>query len=360
MIIGVDASKLLCNQATGVEVVTADLLAAILRQDQENTYWLYSPQPLEQTWTQGDRVKNIVVPGRIGWTQWHLSRALRQRPPDIFWSPSHILPPKVPAKTVASIHDLAFHLYPQSYAWKERWLSSWAVMRAVRGASQLVAVSQQTKKDLKRYFNVSGERIEVVYHALRSDFIPQEVDFSVCYLGLDKYFLYVGRIELRKNLLNVVRAFGQFATNHPEVKLVLAGRAGYGAGKIKRLINRLKLNNKIILLDYVPIGHLPMLYSRSLGVVFVSKYEGFGLPILEGWASGVPVMTSNLGAMAEIAGKAAWLVNPDDVDEIAAGMTQLLINVDLRQKLIDKGKARIQEFSWERSAQKMIELWGKI
>jgi len=360
MIIGIDATKLMSPNPTGVEVVTADLISAILRNDLDNTYWLYSSMPLAEHWTKNTNVKNIVVPGKRFWTQRHLSRELKQHPPNIFWSPSHILPNNLPPKSVATIHDLAFSLFPQSYALKDQLLSLLAVKKAIKHASRLVAVSQQTKKDLKRYFQVPGENIEVVYHALRSDFIITDKDLITIYPELDKYFFYVGRLELRKNLLNIIKAFVQFNKKYPEVKLVLAGGKGYGYASIKRIIKKNRLIDRVVLLNYVPVEHLAILYHKSLGVVFASQYEGFGLTILEGFASDVPVMTSSLGAMAEIAGQAALLVDPKNIDAIAEGLQDLYTNDKLTQILVTKGRAQLQKFDWDKSAQKMIELWTKL
>lgn len=360
MIIGIDAGKLLASAKTGVEVSTAELVKALLKLDQYNTYWLYSPAPLYGIET-SERVRNIVVPGKRLWTLRSLSGELKRSRPDIFWSPSNFLPFNLPAKSVATIHDLAFYLYPQSFSLKARLLSLYALKRAIKESAKMIAVSQQTKKDLKRYFNVPGERIEVIHHALRTDFDRPDIDLAAFYPQLTKYFIYVGRIELRKNLPNIIRAFAEFQKEAGEpVQLLLAGSAGYGYGHIARLVKRLGLQDSVVLKDYVPAEHLPTLYKRSLGLVFASQYEGFGLNILEGFAAGVPVLTSDRGATAEIAGAAALLVDPDDIAAISGGMLRLYRDEDLRRALIDKGRVRLSEFSWERAAQKLIELWKKL
>jgi len=360
MIIGIDAGKLLTSAKTGVEVSTAELIKALLKLDQANTYWLYSPAPLPGV-ELNERVRNIVVPGKRLWTLRSLSGELKRSQPDIFWSPSNFLPFNLPAKSVATIHDLAFYLYPQSYSIKSRLLSFYALRRAIRASAKLIAVSQQTKKDLKRYFNVPGEHIEVIYHALRTDFNKPDIDLTALYPQFTKYFIYVGRIELHKNLPNIIRGFAKFQKEASEpVQLLLAGSAGYGYGRIARLVKRLGLQDSVILKDYVSAEHLPTLYKRSLGLVFASQYEGFGLNILEGFAAGVPVLTSNRGAMAEVAGGAALLVDPDDVGAISDGMLRLYRDENLRRALIDKGRVRLSEFSWERSAQKLIELWKNL
>lgn len=360
MIIGIDASKLVAINPTGVEISTQELIKALLKLDRANIYWLYSPLPLVSQWTNFENVKNVVVPAKKLWTLYALSREIKKRPPDIFWSPSNFLPYNLPKKSVATVHDLAFHLFPRSYPIKARALSYFTLRRAIKSASKLVAISQQTKKDLKRYFKVPGEHIEVMYLGTR-DLPTSEFDFSVTYPELDKYFICVGRLELRKNLLNIIKAFHQFivAVNTP-VKLVLCGSRGFGYSLIKNLVKKLKLEDKVIFMGYVNVNHLPTLYRKSMGVIFVSQYEGFGLNILEGFASNVPVMTSNFGAMAEIAGNAALLVDPNKINEIANGFKELYQNENLRQVLIEKGQIRLQYFSWEKAAKKLIELWKNL
>ena len=362
MIIGIDASKLLSNNKTGVEIATSELIKAVLKQDTDNTYWLYTPQPLKTNGLiDGERIKNIVVPGKRCWTLWALSKELKKNPPDIFWSPSNFLPYNLPEKSVATIHDLAFHLYPKSYSLKARWLSMFALKRAIKSATKLVAVSRQTKKDLKNHFNIPGENIEVIYHALRTDLKEHSFDFEKIYSQLGKYFIYVGRLELRKNLLNILIAFSVFSSQIDQsVKLVLGGSKGYGFNRIQKLIKKLNLKDKVIIQGYIPNDHLPALYKKSLGLIFASRYEGFGLNILEGFAARVPVMTSNFGAMSEIAGNAALLVDPFDVNSIARGFNQLYSNKDLRQSLVDKGSVRLREFNWEKSAKKLIDLWQNL
>ena len=362
MIIGIDASKLVVDKKTGVEISTSELIKAILKQDKHNTYWLYSLNPLPKSYLINDRVKNIIVPGKRLWTLISLSKELKQRPPDIFWSPSNFLPYGLPNKSVATIHDLAFYLFPESYTLKNKLLSKLTLKRAIKHASVLIAVSKQTKKDLKNYFSVPGENIEVIYHSLRTDLKLEPIDFKKKYPNLNKYFIFIGRLESRKNLINIIHAFYKFnQINHnPDIKLFLGGSKGYGYRKIIKLIKKLKLEDKIIISGYINLKHLDTLYKNSLGLIFPSLYEGFGLNILEGFAASVPVMTSNLGAMREISNGAALLVDPFDIASITNGFKELAYNKNLRQKLIIKGKDRLADFSWEESANKLINLWDKI
>lgn len=362
MIIGIDASKLGADRKTGVEISTSELIKAVLKQDKQNIYWLYSLEPLPKSYLINDRIKNIVVPQKRFWTLIALSKELKQRPPDIFWSPSNFLPYNLPNKSVATIHDLAFYLFPESYTLKDRLLSVFTLKRAIKSANILIAVSKQTKKDLKNYFSVPGENIEVIYHSLRTDLKFESIDLKTLYPNLNKYFICIGRLESRKNLLNIIHAFSKFSqsNNIQDIKLFLGGSKGYGYKKIIRLIKKLKLEDKIIVADYINPKHLNILYKNSLGLIFPSLYEGFGLNILEGFAAQVPVMTSNWGAMREISAGAALLVDPFNIASIADGFKELASNKNLRQKLISKGRDRLADFSWEESADKLINLWDKI
>jgi len=363
MIIGVDASKLVSSHKTGVELSTQELIKAVLRQDKVNTYWLYSPTPLPKKFLISDRVKNKVLPGKRLWTLYVLSQELKRTPPDIFWSPSNFFPRNLPKKAVITIHDLAFYLFPEDYSFKSRWLSTWALKKAIRQASNIIAVSKQTKKDLKNHFAVPGENIEVIYHSLRQDLFKNQNpdEFKKLYPKLGKYFLYVGRLELKKNLLNIIQAFYKFTKNSEEpVKLFLAGSPGFGYKKIVKLIKNLNLEDKVVMPGYIDDDHLDLLYKNSLGLIFASFYEGFGLNILEGFAAGIPVITSNLGAMREIAGNAAYLVDPFNIKDIAKSFSQVADDKNLRQQLINKGTNRLKDFSWEESADKLISLWSKI
>ncbi|MBU1092064.1 glycosyltransferase family 4 protein [Patescibacteria group bacterium] len=356
MVIGIDASAILSSKKTGVEVVTTDLIKAILRNDKTNTYWLYSPMALPVDIITNERVINVVIPGKRFWTQIYLRNVIKKNPPNIFWSPSHILP-ALPRQTkgIATIHDLAWYLLPQGYTWKNRLMSWLTVRRAIQQADHLIAVSQQTKKDLKKYFKVAGDDVAVIYHALRSDWSNDDTDPK-----LGDYLLFVGRIEFRKNILQLIKAFQGFAESHPQIKLVLAGSPGYGYNHVQKLIKRLKLSANVINLSYVPSQILPGLYRHALGVVYPSLYEGFGLTILEGFAANVPVMTADIGGTKEIAGNAALLINPLDVDEINLGLHRLVDDKDLRNSLIAKGKQRLTEFNWDLSAQKIIDLWQHL
>lgn len=354
MIVGIDASAFLVSNKTGVEITTCNLISAIIEKDRENKYWLYSPKSILNL-PKFDNVENKVISGKKFWTQCYLSKELKNNPPDIFWAPSHMLPNFLPKKSVATIHDLTWKIMPSIYTPIKRFFSKLTVDRAIKHATKLVAVSEQTKKDLIKYFDVPDEKIEVVYHALNKNFITSSAEPS--FKIQSPYFLFVGRIESRKNILNIIKAYSLFTKTNQEIKLVLVGSPGNQYKKALDLVQNLKLAKSIIFLNYVDLKDLVSLYKNSVAFVFPSFYEGFGVPILEAFALKTPVITSALGSMKEIACDAALLVNPKDPSDISRAMIKIISEPSLKNNLIEKGKDRLQDFSWEKSADKMINLW---
>lgn len=354
--IGIDATSFLSKNKTGVEKTTCNLILAILDKDPNNTYWLYSNAPIPKL-LKCENAINKVVPGVKFWTQYYLSKELKNNPPDIFWAPSHMLPNFLPKKSVATIHDLTWKIMPQIYSFSKRFFSALTVNRAIKNATKLIAVSNQTKKDLIKFFEVPGEKIEVVYHAV-DDVNPEDIDSDI---KIDMpYFLFVGRIESRKNVLNIIKAFGGFQKNNKETKLLLVGLPGNQYNQARSLVDELNLESSVQFLDYVSDGELVSLYKNAIGFVFPSLYEGFGVPILEAFALNTPVITSNIGAMKEVTGNAALLVNPGSSEDISNAMNKLFADNNLREDLISKGSRRLNDFSWGESADKMINLWKTL
>jgi glycosyltransferase involved in cell wall biosynthesis len=219
-------------------------------------------------------------------------------------------------------------------------------------ATKIIAISQQTKADLEKYFHIPAARIAVIL--MSRPF--QVADPKPGRLHLpDNFLLVVGRIEPRKNPLNIIRAFSKMTGVYPDLHLVFAGPAT-GARAVRDLAKRYGLTQRIHLLGFVSDPDLHALYHRARLLLFPSLYEGFGLPILEAFAYDLPVVTSDLGALKEVAGEAAVLVDPTSPDSIAVGVRQLLDNADARAHYVAMGSKRLEDFSWEHSAKQLLNL----
>ena len=357
MKIGIDATALTHPQPTGVEIVTRELIKALLASDLDNQYILYSPTLLGREWQKYSNSTNRVLPPASWWVVRRLSRAIPEDNLDVFWSPSNFLPYNLPAKSLTTVHDLAFVHFPQAYSWKSRLLSWLTVRRAAAVATKILAVSEQTSRDLISRFNISPARVAVIPNAL-----PDRPTDQLIYQRSipNEYLLVVGRVEARKNPLIIIKAFALIASDFPELQLVFAGSDGYRAEQAKKLAAKVGLSSRIHFLGFVSEIRLRELYAYASVVVFPSLYEGFGLPVLEAFHYGVPLIASHTPAVAEVAGDAALLVEPTDALGFAQAIDRLISTPELRAQLIEKGALRLQQFSWEASAKALKDVINSL
>ncbi len=356
MKVGIDASALIKEKPTGVEVVTRDLIYALISSAPKHYFYLYTPQVPPGAFTRLANVTTRVIPASRLWTQRALPKAIHEDNLDIFWSPSNMLPPNLKMKTLATIHDLATVKFPRLYTLKERLLSRITIKRAAQSATKVLAISLQTKKDLTEYFKVPAGRIEVIYMALPTMSKPVKPKFKLP----KRYLLVVGRIEPRKNPLNIVKAFAKVAKIDPTLHLIFAGSPGTGMSNVTTLIKKLRIQSRVKVLGFVPAANHSWLIQNAEIMLFPSLYEGFGLPILEGFHFETPVITSNYGAMSEIAGGGAMLVDPKNPGDIAKGIEAMLLDKKLVMRYIAAGRLRLKDFSWKLSALKLEKLIDSI
>jgi glycosyltransferase involved in cell wall biosynthesis len=269
------------------------------------------------------------------------------------------------AHSVITIHDLSAILFPDSHVPPTREMFNQVAEFARWHADAIIAVSENTRQDVIRHLGVEAERVHVVYEAAGEQFHPIEnTDFVAavtCCYGLEpgRYMLTVGTLEPRKNHIRLVEAFGQLhrARETHGLKLVLAGGKGWLYGDLFRRVEDLGLTEDIVFTGFVPDADLPALMNGALVFVYPSLYEGFGLPVLEAMACGVPVITSNVSSLPEIAGDAAVLVDPRDVGSLAGAMQSLIEGEKARAVLQSKGLSQAARFSWERAARETLHIY---
>jgi glycosyltransferase involved in cell wall biosynthesis len=263
-----------------------------------------------------------------------------------------------PKKSVVIIFDFAFLTIPARSV-KER-VSSWFLYllqaRALRLATHVLAISEATRQEALRYFKLAPLKVSVMhvaYMALSSEAKPLAVP--------DRYFLFAGVLKERKNVANIIRAFALVHAEHPDAALVIAGKPeGEYYRSLVALVQELRVGSAVHFAGYVTDAELAYLYQKAIALVFPSLLEGFGMPVLEAMHAGLPVVTSNTGALAEVAGDAALLADPQSPKAIAEGMSSLLANGNLRESLRTKGYARAAEFSWEASARMLRATLSRI
>ncbi len=250
-------------------------------------------------------------------------------------------------------------LFPHYQPLKPRLIAQTALRRAVKDADALIAISEHTKQDLMRLMNVPEDRIFVTPLAADPHFTPRQDDGALARCGIDApYVLYVGRLESHKNIGLLLQAFA--ALPNMDVKLVLVGTKGWLYDEMLATLKQLGLGNRVIVTGFVSDADLPVLYSQAQAFVYPSRYEGFGLPVLEAMQCGVPVITTNVSSLPEVAGDAALLVSPDDAQGLTRELGRVLSEPGLRQELRGKGLAQAARFSWHKTAQMTADVYRQV
>jgi len=381
MIIGFDARPLQDRYYSGVAEYTAALARALLQLDRTNKYIFFYNSFLSSDfgWPGAGYANAGQIRGRwpnklLHYGFWPLlgrPRLDRKTGADVFFAP-HINFLRLSKKTklVLTVHDLSFCRFPEFFSRRQNfWHRAINLPRLLGRADRIVAISQSTKNDLRELFNVPEQKIRVIYSGL--DYPPdsqppasrEDDDGFRRRLGLPKkYLLYLGTIEPRKNIANLLVAFNIFRQQRDgrDYDLVLAGRFGFGSQKIISAWRRNPARDRIKFLGYVRPADKAGLYRLADLFVYPSRYEGFGFPPLEAMAAGTPVLTSPNSSLPEVCGEAAWYADPDSPEDLAAGLTAVLSDPGLASTLRAKGFAQAARFSWSVAACSYRSLFQEV
>src|SRR5579871_388616 len=288
---------------------------------------------------------------RIRWEQTALPGELARRGVQVFHSPVNVLPERLPCASVVTIHDLAFMRYPQYFRPARRTYQRIFTARSARRATRIIAVSEATKRDLIEYFQVTPERVVVIPPVVDDDFRPCEdqqtlAAFRARYQLPDRYILFLGTLEPRKNITGLLEAYARLRTLDPAAPhLVLAGAKGWYYDAIFERIRALHLEPAITFAGYVSREEQPLWYAASELFVYPSVYEGFGMPVAEALACGTPTITSNRSSLPEAGGPVAVQVDPDDWQALAYAMQGSLADGAARLRALREGPRWAQRFS---------------
>ncbi|HEY4229389.1 MAG TPA: glycosyltransferase family 1 protein, partial [Thermoanaerobaculia bacterium] len=285
---------------------------------------------------------------------------------DLFHATHYVVPPLYRTRAVVTIHDIIHVLYPQFLPNRAALLYARVMIgRALRRADRIITVSFNSKRDLVDYFGISPARIDVIYNGVakrfREDVTPEEKDRVATKYGLPRpYLLFLGGEKPHKNVRNVLRAFAEASRESalPHA-LVLAGPMPANKSRVEALIEGLDLSTRVSRPGIVPEEDLPGLFGGSEAFLYPTLYEGFGLPVVEAMACGVPVLTSSTSALQEIAGGYSLLVDPMDVSAIAKGISEIATNAERRAELVALGRRRAADFSWDRAAAQTLKVYAE-
>ena len=300
---------------------------------------------------------------RIAWEQFALPGTLRTLGIDVFHAPANVLPARLPCPSVVTVHDLAFMRYPQFFRPARRLYQRRLTARSVARATHVVAVSESTKRDLIELMRVPEERLHVIYPGIAADFQPVGdpkilASFRAKHGLPERYLLYLGTLEPRKNLLTLVEAYarlhGQMADAPP---LLLAGAKGWYYEPLFSRVRALGLERFVVFPGYVARDEQPLWYAGAELFVFPSLYEGFGLPVVEALACGTPTITSNVSSLPEVAGDVAWQVDPRSAEALARLMREVLADGAARDRMARAGPEWARQFSITRMARAYATLY---
>lgn len=368
MLIAFDGTTLTPGR-TGVGYYTEHLLQHLAREVavSGDEIVVVSNQPID---TQAPLPPHVRVheghrfPIRIGWMQMRAAAALESLRPDVAHFTNAMIPFGSPVPTVVTVHDMSLRLYPRCHPVRRLLLNRPLMHVAIRRATAIVTVSHSARRDLLRLHGVPPDRVSVVHEAASPVFRPiadraRLDDIRARYSLPERFILYVGTIEPRKNLMRLMTAFANARKAAVRHHLVCVGPYGWASRDLSGHIERLGIRDAVHFTGYVPFEDLPAIYNLGDFLAFPSLYEGFGLPVVEAMASGIPVLTSNTSSLREIAGDAAATIDPTDTDAMSAAIHRLATDSDLRRELSDLGLRRARRFSWTQTAREMLAVYHR-
>ncbi len=370
MRIGFDAKRAFLN-ASGLGNYSRNMISYLTKQFPDNEYFLFTPKPSDRFDFVEDNVAQTILPQTTfhktfpSYWRTNLTGELQKYNLDIFHGLSNEIPyniQKSPLKSVVTIHDLIFLRYPNLYKRIDRNIYEKKFRYACEHADKVIAISEQTKRDIMDFFGTDESKISVVYQGCNPVFYQkskqeEQEKIKKKFKLPEQYILTVGTIEERKNTLQIVKALHK---HHIDIPLVLAGRLTPYADKIKSYIRENQMKNQVLLLHEVETAELPALYQMSDIFVYPSIFEGFGIPIIEALNSGVPVITSREGCFSEAGGPDSLYVDPENVDELAEAINHILSDNMLQDKMIKKGHEHALNFRKEKIAKDLMAVYKQV
>ncbi|MDD4996206.1 MAG: glycosyltransferase family 1 protein [Patescibacteria group bacterium] len=388
MRIGIDCRTILNpekGEGAGLGHYTYQLVRHLLKIDKKNTYFLFFDRSVQRKRLDKFRQKNVLIkffPFKQykkllpnDYTYFLINAALAREKLDVFHSPTPSLPLFYKGSSVVTVHDLFGYKLPELFNGQESKIFGKTIPDVLKKTDRIIAVSKATAKDLEEIFHLDKQKIKVIYHGLDQRFFKKRKSIEINkikkkYKIGDNYLLFLGTFEKRKNIIRLIGAYERWRNglvrgvalkkDLSAYQLVLAGGKGQESENIRKRIKKSKYKKDIIVPGYIPSNDLGRLFSGATAFIFPSLYEGFGLPIIEAMAKRIPVITSNVSSLPEISQKAAFLVDPYNVAQIAQAINDILTNKNLNKKLKEKGSKRAKDFSWDKCARETLNVYKNL
>lgn len=371
MRLGIDATGIY-EEKTGMEHYLVNFVNNILAIDSQNDYFIYCKRQHRDEFfltNQNATLRTFNFKNRKIFQQTRLPHAAKADNLDFIFFPASTASIFPPCKALVTIHDIFPFVIPDHsptyhrlsilsdvnfYYWK------YVMERACHVSERIITVSQSTKNDIQRFFSLPSNKIEVIYPGVSQEFetvndASRLGQFRIKY-GLPKPYILCAGTSPQKNLKGSIRAFELIRQRGFDLQLVIIGNKAVIGTSDQQIIDECRVKKDLVFTGYFPQADLTLLYNSAELLLFPSFYEGFGLPVLEAFACGIPVITSRLSSLPEVAGEAAILVDPFDHQQIALHMEQILSNSCLKRALVDKGLKQVKNFNWLGSARRFVSL----
>jgi alpha-1,3-rhamnosyl/mannosyltransferase len=368
-------ARLILPQQTGIGRYLLNLIQALanLSGSEEFECWVQGNLPDDHPiWTVKSsriKIKKISVAHMSIRQQWAIPLMVKRTSHDIFHYPHFDLPFATPGKTVVTLYDLKYILHPDFFpqlAMVKRLMMKIMMANAARRAQRVITISNNSLHDIIRQFHTPSDKIRVTHLGVDNRFFlksdPNFIDtFRKRYSLQDPFILFVGERRPHKNISGVIQAFNKFISMSPKsYRLVIAGKPYRDFHEPEHLVKNLGLMNRVIFFDSPPDSDVHLLFQSAEALMLLSRYEGFGLPILEAMASGTPVIASNTTSLPEIVDDAGVVVPVDEPDAAAEALNSVVIGGENRDKFIKRGFEHARQFTWERCAQQTIDVYREL
>jgi len=369
--IAVNTRLLLPGKLEGIGWFSFQSLKRIVTQHPEHQFYFLFDRPWDASFVFAQNVHPVrLYPQARHPVLYYLffevavARYLHKIKADLFFSPDGFLTSRFPGPQLPVFHDLNFMHNPEFIPGLSRKYYTHFFPKFARKATRIATVSNYSRQDIAQTFAYPEDRIDVVYNGVHEIFSPVDAAAQKAtrerFTGGCPYFVYLGSLHKRKNIGHMLRAFDQFRSQaNATHKLVIVGAPMFGSGETEQVLSGMQYADEVIMAGRLYDDDLRHIVASARALLLVSHFEGFGIPIIEAMQCDVPVITSNVTAMPEVAGEAALLVDPGSVDQIANAMQALARDDKLRQDLIEKGRRQRQHFSWDQTAQRLWQSMEK-
>ena len=362
MKIAVNTRLLLKGKLEGIGRFSCETLKRITQKHSEHQFFFIFDRQYDESFIFSKNVYPIIVRPQTRhpflwyyWFEYQIPKILKKLNADVFLSPDGYLSLKTNVPQISVIHDINFVHNPKQLPFLISKYYNHFFPKYAQKASHLVTVSEYSKQDISKSFNIDANKITVCYNAANANYIPineeEKILIKAKYTNSEDYFIFVGALNPRKNITGLLKSFDIFKNlgNNPQ-KLVIVGSAMHLIKEIDATLKTLEHRSDIIFTGRLDSEDLSKIMGAALGLVYIPHFEGFGIPLVEAMHSEIPIISGNTTSLPEVVGDAALMVSPTDYAFVANNMELLAKNKDIRKTLIDKGKAQREKFSWDNSA----------